>query len=262
MAFMSSASVSIQNMIAIGGLLTALCAIQPARAVDVTVFAAASLGGALGQVEKDYQRKTGQTVAVSLAASSVLARQIESAQGADIFISADTGWMDELDRRGLIQRDTRRNLLGNHLALIAPLDSRLSLRIVPQFGIAGALRGGRLALADPDSVPAGKYAKAALTALGVWDSLAAHLAPAENVRAALAYVARAETPLGVVYSTDAYAEPKVRIVDAFPDKTHPPIVYPVALMKEAKPAARALLEYVEGGDAWAVFRKYGFDTPR
>jgi molybdate transport system substrate-binding protein len=232
-----------------------------AHAADVTVFAAASLTDALNRIGNAWQQKTGHTVAISFAASSVLARQIENSQGADIFISADTDWMDDLDKRGLIVRDTRRDLLGGHLVLIAPAESKASLTIRPRFDLAGALHGGRLAVADPESVPAGKYARAALTTLGVWNTVADHLAPAENVRAALAYVARGEAPLGIVYSTDAMAEPRVRVIAIFPNNTHPPIVYPVALTKDAKPLAREFLNYLEGPEAGAVFRKAGFIVP-
>ena len=229
-----------------------------ARAADVTVFAAASLTDALNRIGNAWQQNTGHTAAISFAASSVLARQIENSQGADTFISADTEWMDYLDKRGLIVRDTRRNLLGSHLVLVAPAESKASVTIAPHFALAEALHGERLAVADPGSVPAGKYAKAALTKLGVWSSVADHLAPAENVRAALAYVARGEAPLGIVYSTDATAEPRVRVIATFPDDTHPPIVYPVALTKDAKPLAREFLHYLEGPEASAVFRKSGF----
>jgi molybdate transport system substrate-binding protein len=239
-------------------LTFALALFAPAQAADVTVFAAASLTDALGQVGKTYEHNSGHTVAVSFAASSVLARQIEHAQGVDIFISADVDWMNYLDQRGLIARDSRRNLLGSHLVLIAPADSGAKLAIAPRFDLLGALHGGRLALADPDSVPAGKYAKAALAALSVWNDVAAQVAPAENVRAALAYVARGEAPFGIVYATDALAEPRVRIVATFPDNTHPPIVYPVALTKDAKPLAGDFLRYLEGPAALAVFQKTGF----
>lgn len=241
-------------------LVPLLAAFAPAfaRAADVTVFAAASLSDALGEVGKAWQQKTGHTAAISFAASSVLARQIEHSQGADVFISADTQWMDDLDKHGLIARDTRRDLLGNHLVLIAPATSKLTLAIAPHFDLLGALGGGRLSVADPSSVPAGIYAKAALTNLGVWNAVVDHLASAENVRVALAYVARGEAPLGIVYTTDAMAEAKVRMVDTFPDSTHPPIVYPVALMKDAKPLARDLLDYLESPAAAALFHKDGF----
>ena len=232
--------------------------LQPARAADLTAFAAASLTDVLNKIGTAWQQKTGHTVVMSFAASSVLARQIENSQGADMFVSADKEWMDYLERRGLIARGTRRDLLGNRLVLIAPRDSKTALAIAPHFDLAGALHGGRLALADPESVPAGRYAKAALTALGVWNTVADRLAPAENVRAALAYVARGEAPLGIVYSTDAIAEPRVRIVASFPGNTHPPIVYPVGLTKDAKPLARDFLSYLEGPEAAAIFKRAGF----
>jgi len=238
--------------------LVLLAIVPAARAAEVTVFAAASLTDAVNEIATAYQKKTGHTAALSFAASSVLARQIANAQGADVFISADTEWMDYLDQRDLLTPGTRKDLLGNHLVLIAPADSKLQLTIAPGFDILRALHGGRLALADPESVPAGKYAKAALAALGVWTAVAAQLAPAENVRVALAYVARGETPLGIVYTTDARAEPRVRVVGTFPDNTHPPIVYPVALTKEARPLAREFLGYLESQSAAAVFRKAGF----
>ena len=240
--------------------LAGLLALAPlaARAADVTVFAAASLGDALNEIGKSWQQKTGHTAAFSFAASSVLARQIENSAGADIFLSADSEWMDDLDSRGLIARDTRRNLLGNHLVLIAPADSTVKLSIAPHFDLVGALGDGRLAIADPESVPAGKYARSSLTSLGVWNSVADHLAQAENVRVALAYVARGETPLGIVYTTDALSESRVKVVGTFPDGSHPPIVYPAALTKEAKPLAREFLAYLSGPEARAVFARSGF----
>ncbi|MFL5236935.1 MAG: molybdate ABC transporter substrate-binding protein [Rhizomicrobium sp.] len=247
--------------IIVGSVLGLVFAV-PALAADVTVFAAASLTDALTEIGKSYQQKTGHSAAISFAASSVLARQIENSEGADVFVSADADWMDYLQKRDLVQPATRRNLLGSHLVLIAPADSKTSLRIAPHFKILAALGGGRLAVADPDSVPAGKYARATLTALGVWDSVATHLAPAENVRVALAYVAHGEAPLGIVYTTDAIAEPTVRVIGTFPDNIHPPIVYPVALTKDAKPLAREFLAYVEGPEARGIFRKKGFEVPR
>lgn len=230
----------------------------PALAADVTVFAAASLSDVLQEIGKGYQAKTGHSVAFSFAASSALARQIEASPGSDLFVSADSDWMDYLDKKGLIQRATRRDLLGNALVLIAPAASKVTLKIAPAFDLKGALGGGRLAIADPSSVPAGKYGKASLSALGVWDSVAGQLAPAENVRVALAYVARGEAPLGIVYRTDALAEPKVKIVAVLPADTHPPIVYPAALTKDAKPLASEFLRFLKGPAAQAAFRKAGF----
>ncbi len=236
-----------------------LCAAPlAAQAADVTVFAAASLSDALQKVGDVYKARTGQSVALSFAASSALARQIEASGGADMFISADKDWMDYLDGKGLIAQDTRKDLLASHLVLIAPAASAVKVTIAPHFDLLTPLGGGKLAVADPASVPAGKYAKAALTALGVWGGVADHLAQAENVRVALAYVARGEAPLGIVYTTDAMAEPKVRIVDTFPDSTHQPIVYPAALTKDAKPGAKAFLDFLSGSEAAAIFTKAGF----
>jgi molybdate transport system substrate-binding protein len=233
----------------------------PGAAADngtITVFAAASLTDALSAAGKAYETKTGQHVVFSFAASSVLARQIEASSGADMFLSADTDWMDYLDKKNLLAAGTRHDLLGNHLVLIAPSGLIVAVKIAPHFDLMGALGNSRLAVADPASVPAGKYAKASLTSLGVWDSVATHLAPAENVRVALAYVARGETTLGIVYNTDALAEPKVHVVGIFPDSIHAPIVYPEALTKDAKPQARAFLDFLSGPEATAIFVKDGF----
>ena len=229
-----------------------------AQTKPVTVFAAASLTDALNTIGKAYKARSGKRVTLVYAASSALARQIEASAGADMFISADTEWMDYLDNKGLMAHATRRNLLGNHLVLVAPVESKVALKIAPHFNLLGALNGGRLAVADPESVPAGKYGRQSLTSLGVWNAVVDHLASAENVRVALAYVARGETPLGIVYTTDAMSEPKVRIVDTFPDNTHLPIVYPVALTKDAKPDAAAFLAFLSSPDAAAVFTKAGF----
>ncbi len=235
-----------------------LFAAAPFAAQAQTVFAAASLSDAFKQAGDAYKAKSGQAPVFSFAASSALARQIEASGGADIFISADRDWMDYLDNKGLIAHDTRKDLLGNHLVLIAPAPSSVGLKIAPHFDLAGALGGGRLSVADPDTVPAGKYARSALTSLGVWNTVADRLVQAENVRVALAYVARGEAPLGIVYTTDAMAEPKVKIVGSFPDNSHAPIVYPIALTKDAKPEAKAFLDFLEGPDAAAIFTKSGF----
>lgn len=230
----------------------------PAMAADITIFGAASLADALKEIAADYQKESGKAVAVSFAASSALARQIEASGGADIFMSADLDWMDYLDKKGLIAPGSRENLLANRLVLIAPKDASTTIAIAPHFDLLGALKGGRLAIANPDTVPAGKYGKAALTALGVWDTVSTHLANAEDVRVALAYVARGEAPLGIVYQTDAQAEPNVKIVGIFPESSHPPILYPAALIKDAKPDARAFLAYLSSPAARAVFEKDGF----
>lgn len=229
-----------------------------ALAAGVTVFAAASLSDALTDVGKAYQAKGGTLPSLSYAASSVLARQIEASGGADIFISADTDWMEYLDTRGLIAHETRKNLLGNHLVLIAPSDANVAITIAPHFDLLGALHGGRLSIADPDTVPAGKYARTALTTLGVWNSVVNHTVNAENVRVALAYVARGEAPLGIVYTTDALGEKRVHVVGTFPDNTHAAIVYPAALTRDAKPDAKAFLDFLSGPEATAIFEKDGF----
>lgn len=249
-----------------GFLVAVLAAALPASsfgqaAPAATVLGAASLTDALQEIGRNYQTATGKRVVFSFAGSMTLAKQIEASAGADIFISADGESMDYLQTRNLLAPGTRQNLLGNSLVLVAPADSKTALTIAPGFKIAEALGRGRLALADVDSVPAGRYAKAALTALGVWNSVAGKLAQGEDVRATLAYVARGEAPLGIVYATDARAERRVRVVGTFPLGTHEPIVYPAALVKEAKPDAAAFLAYLKSPRARAVFTRAGFTVP-
>jgi molybdate transport system substrate-binding protein len=239
-------------------LLFAILFAAPAAAQSITVFAAASLTDAMKEIGAAYEARTGRHVAFSFAASSTLARQIESSAGVDMFLSADLDWMDYLDKKALLKPGTRRTLLGNRLVLIAPAGLKANVKIAAHFDLAGALGSSRLAIADPASVPAGKYGKAALTDLGVWNSVKDKLAIAENVRAALAYVARGETRLGIVYNTDAKIAPQVRVVDVFPDNSHEPILYPVALTKDAKPAAADFETYLESAAAKAVFEKDGF----
>lgn len=226
---------------------------------DTVIFAAASLKNALDEISAEWRRETGKTAVTSFAASSALARQIEQGAPADLFISADLDWMDYVEQRKLIKPDTRADLLGNRLVLIAPKDSKLSVKIAPGVDLAGPLGSGRLAIADTKAVPAGKYGRAALEALGAWSSVASKVAQAENVRAALLLVSRGEAPLGIVYETDAVADPNVRIVDAFPANSHPVIVYPVALTAAARlPDASAFLAYLRSAKAASVFRKQGF----
>jgi len=242
-------------------MTAALFAPPAAVAADkppLTVFAAAALKEAMDAAGKVYTESTGTPVRFSYASSSAIARQIEQGAPADVFISADTDWMDYLAKRNLIVSDTRRDLLSNHLALVAPAASKAALRIRKGMPLAVALAGGRLAIAGPD-VPAGRYAEASLTSLGVWDSVKDHLARAENVRATLAFVTRGETPLGVVYDTDAKVEPAVRIVGLFPDASHQRIVYPGAVVAAStNPAAKAFVEQLQSAPEAAVFRKYGF----
>jgi len=239
-------------------LLLAFVAAIPARAETVTVFAAASLKDALDENARAYQAQSTERIVVSYGASSALARQIEAGAPADLFISADLEWMDYLEQRRLIRADTRRNLLRNRLVLVAPEDSKVSVDIAPGFPLAALLGNGRLAMADPDSVPAGKYGKAALESLGVWKDVRSRVASAENVRAALVLVSRGEAPLGIVYRTDAAADPSVRVAGVFPESTHPPIIYPAALTATAKPAAAPFLNWLYRVEARAIFRKHGF----
>lgn len=232
----------------------------PERAT-LTVFAAASLTDALQAVGQDWRRATGVTVKFSFAASSVVARQIEAGAQADLFFSADTQWMDYLVQSGRIDTASRADLLGNRLVLVAPAASTTRLEIARDFPLVEALgRSGRLATGDPDYVPVGRYARSALTSLGVWNAVADRLARTENVRAALLFVARGEAPLGIVYASDALVEKGVRVVDTFPADSHPPIVYPVALVRGARPGAAAFLAYLKGPQAAATFRRFGFLT--
>ncbi len=239
-------------------LAAAFLSLARAQAADITIFAAASLTNALQDIGKSYEAKTHDHVVFSFAASSTLAKQIEASSGADIFLSADTDWMEYLDTRGLIDHPTRKNLLGNALVLIAPADSTASMDVTDHFPLLAALHGGRLSIAEPDSVPAGKYGRTALISLGVWSTVQDHLVSAENVRVALAYVARKEAPLGIVYKTDAISEPKVKIVGTFPENSHQPIVYPAALTKDAKPEAKDFLAYLSSPEVHAAFDKAGF----
>jgi molybdate transport system substrate-binding protein len=228
---------------------------------QILVFAAASLNDALREIGTAYERTSAVQIKMSFDASSNMARQIEAGAPADVFFSADTAWMDYLQSRNLIQPNTRRDVVGNRLVLIAPAQSRVGLRIAPHFPLAAALGSGRLATGDPDSVPVGRYARSALTALGVWDAVAARLVRAENVRAALVYVARGEAPLGIVYASDALVDKGVRVVDTFPDNTHEPIVYPVALTKSARSEAAGFVTYLAGAQGHLIFVKYGFTEP-
>lgn len=242
--------------------LSGLPAAAQTPTAPVTVFAAASLKNAMDDVIKAYAADGRSQARASYAASSTIARQIEQGAPADVFVSADVDWVDYLQQKGLIAAASRRDILGNHLALIAPADSKVSLKIRRGMNLAPALGGGRLAIAGPD-VPAGRYAQASLTTLGAWTPVQDHLARAESVRAALAFVARGETPLGIVYDTDAKIEPKVRIVGLFPDSSHPPIVYPAALVAASRnPDAAGFLKFLEGPKAAAIFRSYGFLTPK
>ena len=247
--------------IIVGAAAAALVVLTVAHALaaGVLVFGAASLKEALDEQARHFKAATGHDVTVSYAASSALARQIANGAPADLFISADLEWMDYLDERQLLRPGTRTELLRNALVLIAPAASRAQLAIGPGFPLVAALGQERLAMADPDSVPAGKYGKSALESLGVWGSIEKQVARAESVRAALALVSRGEAPFGIVYATDAYSDKGVRIVDTFPANTYSPIVYPAAMTARSKsPAAKPLLDYLRSANARPVWAKYGF----
>ncbi len=231
----------------------------PAAAQEnVTIFAAASMKNALDAVAASW---IGGKATISYAASSALAKQIEEGAPADIFVSADLDWMKYLSDRNLTKKDTETRLLGNTIVLIAAADSAASAKLESGFDLAGLLAGGKLAMANVDSVPAGKYGKAALESLGIWNSVSASVAQAENVRAAMALVATGEAPLGIVIATDAAAEPKVKVLATFPEGSHPPIIYPVAVLAESKSAAaEAFLRYMQGDSARAVYEGQGFSV--
>ena len=242
-------------------LVLALGAAAPKAAEPpVLVFAAASLRNALDDVVAAFRAQAGDAVAVSYAASSALARQIDNGAPADLFISADLDWMDYAQQHKLIRPATRKDLLGNRLVLVAPSDSAVTVEIGPGFPLAALLQGGRLSLAG-DAVPAGKYAKAALEKLGVWSSVADHLARAADVRGALFFVSRREAPLGIVYATDAAADRGVKVVGVFPADSHPPIIYPIALtLGSTNPDAASFVVYIEAPKARPVFEKHGFSV--
>ena len=231
-----------------------------AQAGGLVIFAAASLKNALDEIATDWSNSTSKPMPrISYAASSALAKQIEQGAPADMFISADTDWMDYAAKKDLIQADTRFNLLGNKIVLIAPRDSKATVDVKQGFDLAKVLASGKLAMGNVDSVPAGKYGKAALEKLGAWNGVKGSIAQSDNVRAALLLVARGEAPLGIVYATDATAESNVKIVGTFPEDSHPPIIYPAALTKDTKAAdARSLLDHLKSVRARPAFEKQGF----
>jgi molybdate transport system substrate-binding protein len=244
---------------ALGALAT--IAVPPcarAQGGKVLIFAAASLKTALDAIAAAWRAASGGQATISYAASSTLAKQIENGAPADLFISADRDWMDYLQQRQLIDPASRHDLLGNALVLVAPARSTVEVTIAAGFPLAALLGDGRLAMADPSAVPAGRYGRAALTTLGVWQAVAGRIAAAENVRAALVLVARGEAPLGIVYLTDAAIERGVKILGTFPADSHPPIVNPMALTRTANPAAAAFASYLRGPAASTLFEAQGF----
>ncbi len=232
---------------------------QSAEPRPITVFAAASLKESLDEAAAAWTTRSGQKVSISYAGSAALARQIEQGAPADIFLSADSQWMDYLQQRKLIDVDTRADVVGNRLVVIAPAASALRALALKPAAVRAALGEGRLAMAEVASVPAGRYGKQALTALGLWDTVSGRLAQADNVRAAMAFVSRGEAPLGIVYATDAQAEPRVRVVAAIPARTHDVILYPVARVAKTPPAAtKGFLAFLRGDEADAIFKRAGF----
>lgn len=244
-------------------LAAVTCVLAPAagaQAQSVTVFAAASLKGAMEDAGRAYTAKSGVKVIGSFASSSTLAKQIERGAPADLYLSANVKWMDYLQQKNAIEASTRVNLLRNRLVMIAPGSGRVSVRIRKGFPLDKLLGDGRLAMGDPDHVPAGIYGKAALLSLGVWESVESRLARADNVRAALVLVARGEAPLGIVYRTDAQADPSIKVLGEFPDGSYPDIVYPAAVTARATNRLEAgeLLDFLRSREAAAIFRRHGF----
>jgi molybdate transport system substrate-binding protein len=242
-------------------VLTVAAQSAAAQQQSILVFAAASMKNALDDVNAASTEAGGDKVVASYAASSALMKQIEQSAPADVFLSADVDWMDYGAKHGLIKSDTRFDLLGNRLVLIVPKDSAIgNINIGPGFDLAALAGSGRIAVGDVRAVPAGLYAKAALEKLGSWAAVEPKLATAESVRAALVLVSRGEAPLGIVYETDAKIEPAVKIVGVFPEDSHPPIVYPVALTINAKPNAAPYLAFLRSQQAKTIFERYGFNV--
>jgi molybdate transport system substrate-binding protein len=233
---------------------------RPAEPVnrELLVFGAASLTDVLGELATEWRKTSGVPIKLSFAASSVLARQIEAGSNADVFISADQEWMNYLQKRNRVTKPSRVDLVRNRLVLIAPADSRIELEIRHGFDLAGALAGGRLSTGDPDTVPVGRYARSALTSLGVWEQVADRLVRADNVRSAVMFVSRGEAPLGIVYATDAQIDKKVRMVATFPDNSHEPITYPAAATATAGPGAAGFLAFLRSKQAAPSWKKFGF----
>jgi len=242
-------------------LLAVACLASGVAVADenpVLVFDAASLTNVIDDLSKAFTEKTHVPVKSSPAASSALAKQIEAGAPADVFFSADLEWMDYLEQKKLLKPGSRHNVVGNALVLIAPADSTVAIKLNRGVDLGSA----KIATGDPDSVPVGKYAKTALEKLGAWDKVSGQIVRAENVRAALAFVARGEAPLGIVYKTDALAEKKVRIVATFPEDTHPPITYPIAVTTHGGATAQQFVDFVRTKPAGEIFKEYGFEPLR
>ena len=246
----------------LGLLLAVVAAGTPAADRSLTVFAAASLTDVLQEIGAAYTAASAEPVRFSFAGSGTLARQIEAGAPADVFVSADQQWMDYLQQRQLVDPATRRDVAGNTLVLVAPAGSDVRLAIAPGFDLAAALGPkGRLATGDPDTIPAGRYTRAALQHLGVWDAVASRVVPTDSVRAALNFVIRGEAALGVVYATDILGVQRVRQIARFPADSHPPITYPVAVTSRGGTNAARFVQFLRGAQARAIFNQYGFESP-
>jgi molybdate transport system substrate-binding protein len=247
------------SLVTFGALVT-LSGFDSAEGSDrILVFSAGSTINAMTEVGDLFNEQGHEKCVISCSASSTLAKQIEQGAPADIFISANPKWMDYLSGRDLIEPETRFDLLGNRLVLIAPISDDTRIKITAGLDLAGLLGNERMAMGDPDHVPAGIYGKQALMALGMWDDIKDRVAPMKDVRAALVMVEREETPFGIVYSTDARISKKIRIVDVFPETSHPPITYPVAIVAEKEsPATKRLISFLQSSEAEAIFMKHGF----
>lgn len=255
----STARLALNHALTAVAVALAMAGVASAAERGLMVFVAASTADAMQEVSDRFAAQSDVRVRLSPASSSMLARQIANGAPAHAYLSANPAWMDYLEQRGLIVAETRVDLLGNNLVLVAPSDSTLSLVIEPGFSLAALLGDGRLAIGDPDHVPAGIYAKAALETLGVWHEVAARLVRAIDVRSALVFVARGEAAAGVVYSTDAAISPRVRIAGVFPAATHPPIVYPFGLVSDGiRPAAERFAAYLSSPEAREIFLRHGF----
>jgi molybdate transport system substrate-binding protein len=251
----------LKALAAAAGIVALFAVFAPAQAADgeLVVFAAASMKNALDDVNKACTPDGGGPALISYAASSALAKQIENGAPADIFVSADLAWMKYLADKNLIKAGTEVKLLGNQIVLVAPKDRTAEAKIAEGFDLAALLGDGRLAIGDVKAVPAGKYGKAALESLGIWSSVEGKLAQAENVRAALKLVATGEAPLGIVYATDAVAEPDVKVIGTFPANSHPPIIYPTAEIADSENAqASVFLQCMQSEKARKLFEAQGF----
>ena len=240
-------------------LIAALCAIVPCHAAPPLVLAAASLQESLNAAADAWAARRHERPILSFASSSALAKQIDAGAPADIFISADEPWMDDVARHGLVKPGTRTSFLGNRLVLVAPAATAKPVAIRPGFPLARLLGDGKLAMGEVSSVPAGKYGKEALARLGIWDAVSGKVAGADSVRSALALVERGEAPYGIVYATDALAAKTVKVVGVFPENSHAPITYPVAVLTAStSPEAEAFRRFLISGAGKAIFRRYGF----